>query len=180
MGIFSRKNSGTTLNFFFISGTTQTGKRMSWLILLVAGLLEIIWAVALKFSDGFSRILPSLITVIAYLLSLLLLGISLKNLPLGIAYSIWVAIGILGVAVCGGIFFAENVNVFKIIGTVFILIRNNFFENFRCLKVYTNMQNLMSVEKLKNNLEEMGKDISTPMFIASEDEINYVFLERNS
>ncbi|MBP3194742.1 MAG: multidrug efflux SMR transporter [Cardiobacteriaceae bacterium] len=95
---------------------------MSWFILLLAGLLEIVWAVALKFSDGFSRFLPTILTVMAYLLSLVLLGISLKNLPLGIAYSIWVAVGILGVAVCGGLFFAENVNVFKIIGTVFILI----------------------------------------------------------
>jgi quaternary ammonium compound-resistance protein SugE len=74
---------------------------MSWLILLVAGLCEIGWAVGLKYADGFSRLLPSVVTVLAMAMSVVLLGIALRTLPLGTAYAVWTGIGTVGTALLG-------------------------------------------------------------------------------
>ena len=77
---------------------------MAWGLLAVAGLLEIVWALALKQADGFTRLWPSLIGVGVALLSLVLLGVALKSLPVSIAYAIWVGIGVFGVAIFGTLF----------------------------------------------------------------------------
>ena len=69
---------------------------MSWLILFVAGLFEIVWAIGLKYTDGFTRLLPSAITLIAAAISFGLLGLAMKTLPVGTAYSVWVGIGAAG------------------------------------------------------------------------------------
>ena len=74
---------------------------MAWLVLFLAGLLEVGWAVGLKYTEGFTRPLPTLLTVASMAGSLFLLGISLKSLPLGTAYAIWTGIGTLGTAVLG-------------------------------------------------------------------------------
>lgn len=74
---------------------------MAWLVLFVAGLFEIGWAVGLKYTDGFSRPLPSLLTVAALAVSVGLLGMAMKALPLGTAYAVWTAIGTLGTAIAG-------------------------------------------------------------------------------
>ncbi len=74
---------------------------MAWFVLFLAGLLEIGWAVGLKYTEGFTRPLPTLLTVASMAGSLFLLGISLKSLPLGTAYAIWTGIGTLGTAVLG-------------------------------------------------------------------------------
>ena len=74
---------------------------MAWLVLFLAGLLEVGWAVGLKYTEGFTRPLPTLLTVASMAASLFLLGISLKSLPLGTAYAIWTGIGTLGTAVLG-------------------------------------------------------------------------------
>ena len=80
---------------------------MAWLYLLVAGLLEIAWAIGLKYTDGFTRLVPSLWTVASMALSLLFLGLALKTLPVGTAYAVWTGIGAVGVAILGIILFAE-------------------------------------------------------------------------
>ena len=74
---------------------------MAWLVLFLAGLLEVGWAVGLKYTEGFTRPLPTVLTVASMAASLFLLGISLKSLPLGTAYAIWAGIGTLGTAALG-------------------------------------------------------------------------------
>jgi quaternary ammonium compound-resistance protein SugE len=74
---------------------------MAWLLLLAAGLLEIVWAIALKEADGFSRLWPSIVGITAAWLSFALLALALRSLPAGTAYAIWTGIGIVGVAVVG-------------------------------------------------------------------------------
>ena len=80
----------------------------AWLVLLVAGLCEIGWAVGLKYTEGFSRLLPSVATLTAMVLSVVLLGWSLKVLPLGTAYAVWTGVGAVGTAVLGMILFGES------------------------------------------------------------------------
>lgn len=79
----------------------------AWLLLLFAGLLEIGWAVGLKYADGFSRPLPSIFVIVTALLSFWLLGLAIKVLPLGTAYAVWVGIGAAGAAVLGMLLFKE-------------------------------------------------------------------------
>jgi quaternary ammonium compound-resistance protein SugE len=80
----------------------------AWLVLLVAGLCEIGWAVGLKYTEGFSRLLPSVATLAAMVLSVVLLGWSLKVLPLGTAYAVWTGVGAVGTAILGMILFGES------------------------------------------------------------------------
>ena len=81
---------------------------MAWLTLFVAGLLEVGWAVGLKYTDGFSRLGPTVLTVASMGLSLALLGLALKTLPLGTAYAIWTGIGTIGTAALGMALFGES------------------------------------------------------------------------
>lgn len=78
-----------------------------WWLLFFAGLLEVVWAVALKYADGFARFWPSLIVVCTLVGSLLLLSRAARELPIGTAYAIWVGIGALGAALCGVVLFRE-------------------------------------------------------------------------
>ena len=81
---------------------------MAWLILVAAGALEVVWAVALKQADGFTRPLPSAIGLVTAATSLLLLSLALRSLPAGTAYAVWVGIGIVGVAVVGIVAMGED------------------------------------------------------------------------
>jgi quaternary ammonium compound-resistance protein SugE len=74
---------------------------MSWVYLFVAGLFEIGWAIGLKYTDGFTRLVPTLLTAISMVISLGLLGLALKTLPVGTAYAIWTGVGAVGTAVLG-------------------------------------------------------------------------------
>jgi quaternary ammonium compound-resistance protein SugE len=80
---------------------------MAWLYLLIAGLFEVAWAIGLKYTEGFTRVVPSLWTVGSMIVSLLFLGLALKTLPVGTAYAVWTGIGAVGVAILGIILFAE-------------------------------------------------------------------------
>lgn len=80
---------------------------MHWLYLLIAGLFEISWAIGLKFSHGFSQIVPSILTIVGMVASFYFLALALKNLPLGTAYAIWTGIGTLGTVILGIILFKE-------------------------------------------------------------------------
>ncbi|KAA2212663.1 quaternary ammonium compound efflux SMR transporter SugE [Teichococcus oryzae] len=80
---------------------------MAWIYLFLAGLLEIGWAVGLKYTHGFTRLVPSLLTGASMIASLGLLGIALRSLPLGTAYAIWTGIGTLGTAILGILLFGE-------------------------------------------------------------------------
>jgi quaternary ammonium compound-resistance protein SugE len=81
---------------------------MAWLSLLVAGLFEIVWAIGLKYTEGFTRLWPSVTTVIAMALSLVFLAYALRTLPVGTAYAVWVGIGAFGTAVLGMVLFGES------------------------------------------------------------------------
>jgi quaternary ammonium compound-resistance protein SugE len=74
---------------------------MSWILLVIAGLFEVAWAVGLKYTDGFSRLLPSVLTVLAMVCSVVLLGLAMKQLPVGTAYAVWTGIGTVGTALLG-------------------------------------------------------------------------------
>ena len=80
---------------------------MAWLILFFAGLCEIGWAVGLKYTEGFSRLVPSVLTAGAMIVSMVLLGLALKTLPVGTGYAVWTGIGAVGTAILGIILFGE-------------------------------------------------------------------------
>lgn len=94
---------------------------MSWGILVLAGLLEIVWAVGLKYTDGFSKLWPTLGTVLAMVLSVWLLGMAMKVLPVGTAYAVWVGIGAVGTAILGIYLFDESANIGRIISLTLIV-----------------------------------------------------------
>lgn len=80
---------------------------MAWTFLFIAGLFEVAWAIGLKYTDGFSRLVPSLLTVFAMALSLGFLGLALRSLPVGTAYAVWTGIGAVGTAALGIYLFSE-------------------------------------------------------------------------
>jgi len=95
---------------------------MKWLLLLLAGIFEIAWAIAMKYSNGFSVLIPSIITAITYILSAIFLAFALKYLPLGMAYTMWVAFGIIGTAVLGVLLFSEKLTTLQILSIMLIVI----------------------------------------------------------
>lgn len=97
------------------------GGVMPWLYLLVAGVLEIVWAYTMKQSHGFSRLIPSLITVSVMVTSFWLLAVAMRTIPLGTAYTIWTGIGAVGAFLVGIIFLAEPVNAARIIAAILIV-----------------------------------------------------------
>jgi len=88
---------------------------MTWVILFVAGLFEIGWAVGLKYTDGFTRLWPTVATAVALLASMSLLGLALRTLPLGTAYAVWTGIGSVGTAVLGIILFREPATAMRLV-----------------------------------------------------------------
>ena len=87
---------------------------MAWAILFVAGLLEIGWAIGLKYTDGFSRLVPSVLTLAAMAGSIILLGLALKTLPIGTAYAVWTGIGAVGTAILGIILFGDPATALRL------------------------------------------------------------------
>ena len=87
---------------------------MAWVILFVAGLFEIAWAVGLKYTEGFTRLWPSVATGVALVASMALLGVSLRTLPLGTAYAVWTGIGSVGTAVLGIVLFREPATAIRL------------------------------------------------------------------
>ena len=94
---------------------------MAWVSLVVAGLLEVVWAIGLKYSQGFTRLWPSIGTVAAMLASFWLLGIAMKSLPAGTAYGVWVGIGAVGTVVLGIVLLGEPVNAARLISVALIV-----------------------------------------------------------
>ncbi|THF66433.1 multidrug efflux SMR transporter [Pseudothauera nasutitermitis] len=94
---------------------------MAWILLTLAGLLEVIWAFSMKLSQGFTRLGPSLITLVTMAASFALLSISMKTLPLGTAYTIWTGIGAVGAFVVGILFLHEPASAMRITAAVLIV-----------------------------------------------------------
>lgn len=95
---------------------------MNWFILFVAGLLEITWAIGLKYTEGFTKFWPTIGTVLALVTSFLLLGLAMKTLPVGTAYAVWVGIGAIGTAILGIMLFNESTDILKIVSLFFIFV----------------------------------------------------------
>jgi len=94
---------------------------MKWFILILAGILEIGWAVGLKYTQGFTRLWPSIGTIAAMVVSLALLGIAMKSLPMGTAYAVWVGVGVVGTAVLGIDLLGESVSALKLASIALII-----------------------------------------------------------
>jgi quaternary ammonium compound-resistance protein SugE len=94
---------------------------MAWIYLLFAGLFEIGWAIGLKYTDGFTRIVPTIWTVASMIVSLLLLGLALKTLPVGTGYAVWTGIGTVGTAILGIILFGEPATMLRLASIALIL-----------------------------------------------------------
>jgi quaternary ammonium compound-resistance protein SugE len=87
---------------------------MAWIYLFVAGLLEVGWAIGLKYTEGFTRLWPTVGTVLSMIVSLGMLGLALKTLPVGTAYAIWTGVGTVGTAILGIILFAESADAMRL------------------------------------------------------------------
>lgn len=102
--------------FFLLKGVV-----MSWILLVLAGLLEIVWAIGLKYTDGFTRLWPTIATVSAMLISLALLGMVMKTLPVSTAYAVWMGIGVVGTAILGIMVLGEPATFGRLISIALIL-----------------------------------------------------------
>ena len=87
---------------------------MAWVYLIVAGLFEITWAIGLKYAEGFTRLVPSVITIGGMILSVVLLGLALRELPVGTGYAVWTGFGTVGAAILGMILFQEPATAIRL------------------------------------------------------------------
>ncbi|MBA3597271.1 MAG: quaternary ammonium compound efflux SMR transporter SugE [Methylibium sp.] len=95
---------------------------MAWVVLVLAGLFEIGWAIGLKYTEGFTRLWPTVGTIAAMIVSLGLLGIAMKSLPVGTAYAVWVGVGAVGTAILGIVLFGESANAGRLVSLVLIML----------------------------------------------------------
>ncbi len=94
---------------------------MPWLILVIAGLFEIAWAIGLKYTDGFTRLWPTVGTVVAMVISVVLLGVAMKSLPVGTAYAVWTGIGTVGTVILGMVLLGDAVSMMRVICILLIV-----------------------------------------------------------
>lgn len=94
---------------------------MAWFYLVLAGAFEVEWAIGLKYSHGFTKLVPSVLTILGMIASFYFLSLSLKNLPLGTAYGIWTGIGTIGTTILGVILFKEPIDIMRIICILLIV-----------------------------------------------------------
>jgi quaternary ammonium compound-resistance protein SugE len=94
---------------------------MNWVLLVIAGLLEIVWAVGMKYTEGFTRLWPSVVTIVAMIASVVLLGIAMKSLPVGTAYAVWVGVGAVGTAIIGIIALGEPATTLRLLSLSLIV-----------------------------------------------------------
>jgi quaternary ammonium compound-resistance protein SugE len=94
---------------------------MDWVILVLAGLFEVGWAIGLKYTEGFTRLWPTVWTISAMIISLWLLGIAMKSLPVGTAYSVWVGVGAVGTVILGIVLLGEPANAARLISVALII-----------------------------------------------------------
>ena len=95
---------------------------MPWFILFIAGLFEVVWAVGIKYTEGWTKLWPSVFTVLAMIASFYLLSMALKTIPMGTAYAIWTGVGIIGTAIFGIIYFKEPSDILRMVCILLIII----------------------------------------------------------
>jgi quaternary ammonium compound-resistance protein SugE len=94
---------------------------MAWVFLTIAGLLEVVWATGIKYTDGFTRLVPSAITIAAMIGSIYLLGLAVRTIPIGTGYAVWTGIGAVGVAILGMVLFNEPRDLLRI-GSILLIV----------------------------------------------------------
>ena len=94
---------------------------MAWLFLMIAGLFEVGWAIGLKYTDGFTRLWPTLWTVLAMIVSLWLLGLAMRSLPVGTAYAVWVGVGAIGTVLLGILLFGDAASPARLVSVSLII-----------------------------------------------------------
>ena len=95
---------------------------MHWLVLLLAGIFEVTWAVSMKYSNGFTVLLPTIVTVVGYIASAVFLAIAMKHLSLGTAYALWTGFGIIGTSILGVFLFQEKLSIPQVVCIALIVI----------------------------------------------------------
>ncbi|MDR6554450.1 quaternary ammonium compound efflux SMR transporter SugE [Paenibacillus qinlingensis] len=95
---------------------------MAWLYLVIAGVFEVVWAISLKFSNGFTRLVPSIVTILGMIVSFYFLAVATKTLPIGTAYAAWTGIGAVGAIIIGTMFLDEPISLLRILFMVLILV----------------------------------------------------------
>ena len=94
---------------------------MSWFILFIAGLFEVVWAVGIKYTEGWTKLWPAVFTVLAMIASFYLLSVALKTIPMGTAYAVWTGVGIIGTAIFGIIYFKEPTDILRMVCILLII-----------------------------------------------------------
>lgn len=94
---------------------------MSWILLVLAGLLEVVWAIGLKYTEGFTKLWPSVLTLVAMGVSFYLLSLAMRTIPLGTAYAVWVGIGAVGAAIAGMLLFKEPATILRIVSLMLVI-----------------------------------------------------------
>ncbi|MGC4017943.1 MAG: quaternary ammonium compound efflux SMR transporter SugE [Muricomes sp.] len=95
---------------------------MPWVYLTIAGIFEVVWAIGLKYSHGFTKLIPSIVTIVGMIISFYLLALATKTLPIGTAYAVWTGIGALGTVILGIVFFHEPLTLLRVLFLFMILI----------------------------------------------------------
>lgn len=94
---------------------------MAWLMLIVAGSFEVVWAIGLKYAEGFTKFWPSVMTIVAMLVSIVLLGLAMKQLPVGTSYAVWVGVGAVGTAILGIVLLGESASAGRLASLALIV-----------------------------------------------------------
>jgi quaternary ammonium compound-resistance protein SugE len=123
----SRVKNGNTVSTFvcylrYLEYKLNLENTMDWVYLIIAGLLEVIWASTLKYTDGFTKLVPSLITISTLTTSFILLAQALKTLPIGTGYAVWTGIGVVGTAIVGSVFLGESRDLSRFICITLIML----------------------------------------------------------
>jgi len=95
---------------------------MAWLVLIIAGLFEVGWAIGLKYTEGFTRLWPSVGTIVSMVISMGMLGIAMKQLPVGSAYAVWVGVGAVGTVILGIVMLGESASIFRLVSVCLIVL----------------------------------------------------------
>lgn len=94
---------------------------IAWILLAIAGLCEVVWALGLKYTDGFTKLMPSVITIVFMIISVYLLAVAAKTIPIGISYTVWVGIGAVGAFIGGVFLIGDKVNVYQVVSLALII-----------------------------------------------------------
>jgi len=111
-----------TLTEHELQDRAQMNSTFAWFLLLIAGLLEVVWAIGLKYTEGFTRSVPTTIVTAAMIASVVLLGLAAKSIPVGTAYAVWMGIGVVGTVALGIVLFEEPLTIVRLVSVGFVLL----------------------------------------------------------